>query len=75
MAISVRIPESIERRLKALAKQTGGPKAFFVREMIVNHIEETEDYYLAAAVIERLRNGREEIHTSRKMRADLGFDD
>jgi RHH-type rel operon transcriptional repressor/antitoxin RelB len=42
-----------------------------LREMI----EELEDYFLAAKVLERVRNGKEQIHSSAQVRADLGMDD
>ena len=43
--------------------------------MILNHLDELEDYYLAADVVERLRKGRERTFSSREVRRDLGLDD
>jgi len=74
MATSIRLPEEIERRLDALAEKTGRTKAFYIREMILNHIDEMEDYYLAADVVERLRQGKERTFTSKEVRHDLGLD-
>jgi RHH-type transcriptional regulator, rel operon repressor / antitoxin RelB len=54
--LAIRLPTDIERRLAALAKKTGRTKTFYVREAIVWHLEDLEDYYLAR---ERLhRKGR-----------------
>jgi len=75
MATSIRLPEEIERRLDALAEKTGRTKAFYIREMILSHIDEMEDYYLAADVLERLRKGDERAFTAREVRHDLGLDD
>ena len=75
MATSVRPPEDIERRLDELAEKTGRTKAFYIREMMLNHIEEMEDYYLAADVVERLRKGQERTFTSKEVRQDLGLGD
>jgi RHH-type rel operon transcriptional repressor/antitoxin RelB len=75
MATSVRLPEDIERRLDELAEKTGRTKAFYIREMILNHIDEMEDYYLAADVVERLRKGQERTFTSKEVRQDLGLGD
>ena len=45
--IAVRLPESIESRLDELAKKTGRSKTFYVREAILEHLEDLEDIYLA----------------------------
>ena len=75
MATSIRLPEDIEQRLDALAEKTGRTKAFYIREMILNHIDEMEDYYLAAEVVERMRKGQERMFSAREVRHDLGLDD
>jgi RHH-type rel operon transcriptional repressor/antitoxin RelB len=49
----VRLPEEVEARLDALARKTGRTKTFYVREAIVEHIEDLEDYFLA---LERMQN-------------------
>ena len=47
MALSVRLPEDVEARLDALARKTGRTKTFYIREAILEHIEDLEDYFLA----------------------------
>lgn len=74
MATSIRLPEEIERRLDELAERTGRTKAFYIRELILSHIEDLEDYYLAAEVVERLRKGQERTYTAREIKKDLGLD-
>ena len=49
--LSVRLDPEIEERLAALAARTGRTKSYYVREAILEHLEEMEDRYLA---IERL---------------------
>jgi len=50
--IAVRLPPEIEKRLARLARKTGRSKTFYVREAILQHLEELEDYYLAVRRIE-----------------------
>ncbi|MGD0695928.1 MAG: DUF6290 family protein [Terriglobia bacterium] len=57
--LAVRLPQSIERRLEKLARRTGRTKTFYVREAVVQHLEDLEDIYAAERVLERIRNGRE----------------
>ncbi len=58
MATSIRLDPEVEQRLDHLAESTGRTKAFYLREMIVNGLDDLEDLYLAEqATIER-RAGR-----------------
>jgi RHH-type rel operon transcriptional repressor/antitoxin RelB len=75
MATSVRLKPEIEARLDGLAARTGRTKAYYLREIIESGIEELEDYYLAADVLERVRKGQEKVHSAADVRRDLGLDD
>ena len=75
MATSIRLAPETERRLDFLAAQTGRTKAFYLRELIERGIEDLEDYYLAAEVLERIRKDEEPVHTTADVRRDLGLDD
>lgn len=74
MATSIRLAPEIEKRLDFLAAQTGRTKAFYLRQMIENGMDDLEDYYLAAEVLERLRKGEEEVYSSDALRKDLGLE-
>ncbi len=75
MATSVRLSPELEERLDFLAAQTGRTKAFYLRELIEQGIEDLEDYYLATEVLERVRKGQERVYSSEELRKDLGLDD
>ena len=75
MATSIRLSPDAEKRLDSLAAQTGRTKAFYLRQMIENGLDDLEDYYLADEVLERVRQGKEKIHSSAQVRADLGLND
>lgn len=62
--IGVRLPPEIENRLDALAKATGRTKTYYVREAILEHLNDLEDAYLADAVMERIQRGEERVLTS-----------
>jgi RHH-type rel operon transcriptional repressor/antitoxin RelB len=45
--LAVRVPDSVEKRLDKLAKLTGRPKSFYVRQALTAHLDEIEDTYTA----------------------------
>ena len=56
--LAIRLPDEIEKRLESLAAKTGRTKSFYVREAIMEHLEDIEDYYLA---VHRIENPSERI--------------
>lgn len=75
MATSIRLSSEVEQRLDFLASQTGRTKAFYLREIIERGLDDMEDYYLAADVVERVRKGQEKVYTADEVRQSLGLDD
>ncbi|MCD8138737.1 MAG: TraY domain-containing protein [Planctomycetaceae bacterium] len=57
----IRLPKEIAKRYEDLARHTGRTKAFYMRQAIENHIEDLEDAYVGAVVMERIRRGEEEL--------------
>jgi RHH-type rel operon transcriptional repressor/antitoxin RelB len=74
MATSIRLDPAVEQRLDFLAAQTGRTKAYYLREIIENGLEEMEDYYLATDVLERVRKGEEAVLSAAEVRKELGLD-
>ena len=74
MPTSIRLSEEDEQRLDFLAAETGRTKAFYLRQLIENGLADLEDYYLAADVLERIRQGKEKVHSSAQVRSELGLD-
>jgi RHH-type rel operon transcriptional repressor/antitoxin RelB len=66
MPTSIRLTPEIEERLNFLAAQTGRSKAFYLREIIERGLDDMEDYFLAADVLERVRKGREKFTPPQK---------
>ena len=75
MATSIRLAPETEQRLDFLALQTGRTKAFYLREVIEHGLEDMEDYYLAADVLERLRQGKEKVYSADDVRNALDLGD
>jgi RHH-type transcriptional regulator, rel operon repressor / antitoxin RelB len=58
MTYSIRLPHEIEERLEILSAQTGRRKSFYVKEAILDHLDDIEDTYLAEKRLERINSGR-----------------
>jgi RHH-type rel operon transcriptional repressor/antitoxin RelB len=75
VATSIRLAPEIANRLDRLAARTGRTKAFYLREIIESGIAEMEEYYLAAATLERIRKGKERAYSAAQVKNDLGLED
>jgi len=51
--LAIRLPDEIEKRLDILAKKTGRTKTYYVREAVIDHLEELEDIYLSLDRLEK----------------------
>jgi RHH-type rel operon transcriptional repressor/antitoxin RelB len=70
---AVRLPDDINERLVNLAKQTGRPIAYYMREAITTHLDDLEDIYLAEQALTRLRQGEDRIVDSEEIWNDLDY--
>jgi RHH-type rel operon transcriptional repressor/antitoxin RelB len=75
MPTSIRLEPEIEARLDALAARTGRTKAYYLRQLIENGLDDLEDYYKAVEVSERIRRGEEKTYPLAEVMRDLGLDD
>ena len=75
MATSIRLSPETEERLSLLASRTGRSKAFHLREIIDRGLDDIEDYYLSADILERVRRGQERVHRAADVREKLGLED
>jgi RHH-type transcriptional regulator, rel operon repressor / antitoxin RelB len=75
MATSIRLAEKTEKRLDQLVSRTGRSKAYYLRELIENNLDDLEDYYLGVEVLERIRKGEERVFTLAEVERDLGLAD
>ncbi len=74
MPTTIRLSPEAESRLDVLANSTGRTKAYYLRELIERGLDDMEDYYLAAEVLEKIRKGRESVHSSSDVRKEFGLE-
>jgi RHH-type rel operon transcriptional repressor/antitoxin RelB len=75
MTFSIRLPADVDSRLERLSKSTGRTKAFYVKEAVLEHLDDLEDIYLAEKRLEDIRAGRSKIHTLEEVERELGLED
>ena len=75
MPMSLRLPDVVETRLSQLAARTGRSKTYYATQAIIDHIDDLEDLYLAQAVAERVRDGREKTTPLAQLIAEYGVED
>jgi RHH-type rel operon transcriptional repressor/antitoxin RelB len=74
MTYSIRLPHEIENRLEKLSSQTGRSKSFYVKEAIIEHLDDIEDVYLAEKRLEDIRAGRTQTIPLQEVMKHYGMD-
>lgn len=59
--------------MKASLKKTGRTKTYYIREAIIEHLDDLEDVYLAEQVVERVRRGEEPLSILEEVDRRLGL--
>lgn len=70
--ISYRPTPEQEERLDALARRTGRPKSFYLKEAVDRHLDELEDRYEADDVIDRWEKSDQKTEPLGELRGELG---
>ena len=73
--LAIRLPPELEQRLDALARRTGRSKSYYVREAIVEYMDDLEDLYLAERRLEDLRAGRSDAVAIAELMQRYGVED
>jgi predicted DNA-binding protein len=71
MTVTIDLPEEIEARLMSEAQTSGVPFGQIVREVLIDHFEETEDRLVSESRLE----DRQAPITAHQLRKNLGLDD
>lgn len=67
MTTSIRLDPAIEQRPDHLAAQTGRTEAYYLRELVTNGLDGLEDYYWAAATMDPVRKGKEQVYSAEQV--------
>ncbi len=73
--LAIRLPQEVEQRLDALAKNTGRTKTFYVRRAILEYLDDLEDIYMAEKTLEDIKSGKEKIYSLSEVGKRLGLED
>jgi RHH-type transcriptional regulator, rel operon repressor / antitoxin RelB len=73
--LAIRLPADIEKRLDQLAKRTGRTKTWYVREAVLNHLEDLEDVYYAEKELIAIREGRSKTIPIEEVMKRYGLED
>ncbi len=73
--LAIRLPKDTEERLDRLAKITGRTKSYYVRQAILEKLEELEDIYLAEKRLEDIKLGKVKPVPLEKILKRYGLED
>lgn len=68
--ISVRLPDTLAKRLAGVAKEAERPKSFIIQKAIEAYVEDEADLQIA---MDRLRDPTDKVVSGRDLRASLGL--
>ena len=69
-ALSIRLPEPLAKELNQIAEETERSRSFHIQKALENYIEDFADVQIA---IDRLRDTRDPVVSSRDLRKSLGL--
>jgi RHH-type rel operon transcriptional repressor/antitoxin RelB len=75
MPTSIRLPKDAEDRLNALVKETGRSKAHYIREALLEYLDDLEDAAIAEKRLQDLPEGRSSTHSIEDIEQEFGLAD
>ena len=73
--ISIDLPAELENRLEELAKETGRTKEFFIREAVIEHLDDIEDLHIAEKRWNDICAGKSETVPLEEVMREYGMED
>lgn len=75
MPTTIRLSTEVEARLSRLASRTGRTKAFYLRRLIEEHLDDLEDAFLGEAAWESFQASGEASIPLGMLKQNLGLED
>ena len=69
-AISIRLPDALAREIDHIAEETERPRSFHIQKALESYIEDFADVQIA---LDRLRDQKDPIVSSRELRKSIGL--
>jgi RHH-type rel operon transcriptional repressor/antitoxin RelB len=69
-AVSIRLPDVLSRELEHIADETERPRSFHIQKALESYIEDFADVQIA---LDRLRDQKDPVVSSRELRKSLGL--
>lgn len=73
--MNISLPAEIEEQLGKLAAQTGSTKASYVKNVILEHLEDLDDLAIAEQRLADIRAGRSKTYALEEVERELGLAD
>ena len=70
IAISVRLPKDLAKRLDGVAKETERPRSFIIQKALESYIEDFADLQIA---LDRLHDQSDPLLSGKELRKSLGL--
>jgi RHH-type rel operon transcriptional repressor/antitoxin RelB len=71
--LAVRLDEETENRLNNLSAQTHRSKSFYVKQALLEYLDDIEDIYIAEKRLEDLHTGKSQLVSFEDVKKDLGL--
>ena len=71
--LAVRLDNETEQRLQILAKKTHRTKSFYVKQALIEYLDDLEDIYIAEQRLEDLRSGKTNTVSFEDVKKELGI--
>ena len=68
--LTLKLPADLEGRLSQLSEKTKRPKSFYMREALIEYLEEYEDAFLA---LDRLNKKNAKFLSTKELEKSLGL--